>query len=279
MTTAYLDLANWIDLAEERQPRDRFEKAVEAGEIQPVLSSTHLLEIAAIEDQTSRRTISEYMKRVSRLGDVKWSRPFPQVHRQEAHACYLDWVGLAKSPVRALEPSFRHTLGPGGLIIDGTAPVTVPGFVEAVRRTDQVEHFRETREEYPVWRLLASNARSGRRFTDDQIRTFLAAELPDAIENALLFVPISTEDKRRFSEEADLGLCPSFRAFWAFHDGANLDPSQARPNDVADCFHLVGPAYCDVAFVDGATRACLERGQYDPLPRHNGEFPEWVENL
>ena len=46
--TAYLDTANWIDLANGGPIADRFERAVGGGRIVPVLSITHLIPDPAI---------------------------------------------------------------------------------------------------------------------------------------------------------------------------------------------------------------------------------------
>ena len=67
--TAYLDTANWIDLANGGSIADRFERAVGGGRIVPVLSITHLIELARIEDASRRTHISEYMTRIDKSED------------------------------------------------------------------------------------------------------------------------------------------------------------------------------------------------------------------
>ena len=96
---------------------------------------------------------------------------------------------------------------------------------------------------------------------------------------ALGLVPISDDLKRKFAESVDLTKCPAFHANWAFHEGANLDPTSARKSDIPDLWHRTGVAYCDVAFVDKRTVEVLRKGAYDKLPQRNSEFPGWVQSL
>ena len=92
-------------------------------------------------------------------------------------------------------------------------------------------------------------------------------------------VRIDESMRQKFIKKVCLTKCPAFRANWAFHEGANLDPKVACDTDIADLWHLTGIAYCDVAFADKKTVEALKKGKYDELPKRNSEFSEWIRSL
>ena len=111
------------------------------------------------------------------------------------------------------------------------------------------------------------------RSRSSEKRRWLAESLPEQVEMALGRVQIGDDLRREFAESVDLTKCPAFRANWAFHEGANLDPKGSRKSDIPDLWHLTGVAYCDVAFADKGTVEVLRKGAYDKLPQRNSEFP------
>ena len=88
MLTAYLDMANWIDLADRRVDPSPFERAIRRRRIVAVLSLPHLLELASIKSDAWRERLARYMNFIDSIGRIKWVRHPYEVMRMEAIACF-----------------------------------------------------------------------------------------------------------------------------------------------------------------------------------------------
>ncbi len=279
--TAYLDTANWIDLANGGPVADHFERAVGGGRIVLVLSITHLIELARIENASRRVHISEYMDRIDTIGSVIWIHYEPRL--LEVVACFRDIYGSdSELPTVLFDTFFETLLNPEiEKIVGNDIPRTISDFTEVMRSTNGfMDRFHNYRGIYPRDRQAVAKAQQTRgslRSTDRQLRLWIASWLPSVVElPSGTAIPIDSELRAEFASRLNPDRCPAFLVDWAFHEGATLDPSSAHANDIADNFHLGGVAYCDVAFVDRGTAEKLRKGRYSNLPRTNGDFPEWI---
>ena len=282
--TAYLDTANWIDLANGGPIADHFERAVGGGRIVPVLSITHLIELARIENASRRTHISEYMTRIDAIGRLMWIHYEPRL--LEVVACFRDIYDNASELPTVLFNTFFDTLFTPeiGMIVEDDIPRTISDFTEVMRGTNGfMGLFHNYRKTYPHDRQAVANVQQTRgslRSTNRELRLWIASWLPSVVElPSGAAIPIDSELRAEFANRLNPDRCPAFLVDWAFHKGATLDPSSAHANDIADNFHLGGVAYCDVAFVDRGTAEKLRKGRYSNLPRTNGDFPEWIRRV
>ncbi|MCY3545397.1 MAG: hypothetical protein OXH49_00815 [Gemmatimonadetes bacterium] len=284
--TFYGDMANWIDLAEGRVDSGPLEDAIADARIIPVLSLIHLLELAANANTAGRERVADYMDALQAAGPFKWIKHYHEVIRQEATACFKEMFGGRWEVPVAFFDSFHEALPDADpeiiMTVGEGMPRRISEMVDAMLQIEEFQKYLDDCRNYPDLRQRIARTRSTRgakkRFTDSEKRSWLAELLPDHVDMALL-VPIGDDLKRKFAESVDLTKCPAFRANWAFHEGANLDPKRARKGDIPDLWHLTGAAYCDVAFADKGTVEVLRKGAYDKLPRRNSAFPGWVRSL
>ncbi len=285
--TVYLDLANWIDIAEKNTDRGPFEESTAAGRIVAVLSLTHLLELAAITTDARRESVANYMDFIDSRHPIKWIQHPTYVMNHEALACFVEvHSGIWTAP-KVFFDSFLATLpksDPQTIMVVGQGmPRTIREMVSNLTGVEEYGEYLSDSQDYPDlrrWIVETRNARKEKkRFAESDLRRWLAELLPDQVPMSFGEVAITPELKEQFSMRADLRRCPAFRANWAFHEGANLAPEQAADTDVADLWHLVGAAYCDVAFADKRTVERLRQGRFDRLPRRNGKFRSWLRTL
>ena len=276
--TVYADTASWIDLAEGRVDSGPVETAIADARVVPVLSFHHLLELASIRKTGARLRVANYMDSIEGIGPVKWVPHYRDVIRREAMSCFKEiFQGTWESPVEFFD-TFHDTV-----------PITRPEIIKAIREMpplpisevvnvlagiEEFEKYRADCSGYPDLRkniVRIRRARSAKkRFTEVELRTWLAEMLPEHVDHS---------QRQQFAEAVDLTQCPAFRAHWAFHEGANLDPKGARASDIADLWHLAGVVYCDVGFADRGTVERLRKGNYDELPKRNSEFSGWTRSL
>ena len=285
--TFYADMANWIDLAEGGVDSIPLENAIADARVVPVLSLVHLLELAANANAAGRERVADYMDSLQAVGSFKWIQHYREVIRQEATACFKEtFGGRWESPV-AFFASFHETLPDADpeiiMTVGEGMPRTISEMVDVVPRIGEFQKYRDDCLDYPNSRKRIVRIRRARRakkrFTDAEKRSWLAESVPDHVDMTLGPVLVGDDLRKKFAESADLTKCPAFRADWAFHEGANLDPTGARTSDIPDLWHLTGVAYCDVAFADKATVEKLRKGAYDKPPQRNSEFLGWVRSL
>ncbi|WP_419942339.1 hypothetical protein [Candidatus Palauibacter sp.] len=286
MRTAYLDTANWIDLASNRVDQhtlDTFERAVASCRIAPVLSLAHLIEFAGTEDSGQRAELTEYLERFDSIGQVRWIKHLYDVIPLEAVASFGE-VFSRWTPPGVFTESFPATLRDyEHWKYDLDIRWRIHDLVEMVREDHSfVEGLAEDRRAYPGERLLVARTRRARnapRFSEAEFRRWIAEALPKQVDLTSGTYGIDDEMKVSFSERADLDRCPAFLVDQAWHEGWNLDPAGASGSDIADCLHVPGIAYCDVAFADKRTAEALRKGRSPKRPRKNSEFGEWVDTL
>ncbi len=285
--TLYADMANWIDLAEGGVDSGPIENAIAGERVVPVLSLVHLLELAANANTASRDRVADYMDSLQAVGPFKWIQHYREVIRREATACFkAAFGGRWESPVVFFD-SFHETLPDADpeiiMTVGEGMPRRISEMVDVLPMIGEFQKYRDDCLGYPDLRQRIVTTRRARgakkRFTDTEKRIWLAESVPDHVDMTLGPVPVGDDLRKGFAESVDLAKCPAFRANWAFHEGANLDPKGARTSDIPDLWHLTGVAYCDVAFADKGTVEVLRKGAYDKLPQRNSEFPGWVQSL
>lgn len=284
MTTVYLDFANWSQMG--RNPNSDITQAfldsVDKQLITVCFSSAHLYDAAVDDNDRRRRQVAGFMESASRRGDSLWVRPFNLVRDEELVAGYVQYrLGEWKSP--NVFASNRFDLFQNEYVPDPREAATIPEFIESLRDLDVFRKYSDWREDYPERRQFVSQVRDERGsipFSEREIRSWLKEDLPDVIESPEgIRFPLTERDKEAFANEVDWRSWPLTSTLYAFHEGWNQQPSGAQPSDVVDSFHLVGVAYCDVAFADNDTVDVLALGGLDHLPRRNGEFEGWVREL
>ena len=284
--TLYADMANWIDLAEERVDSGPLENAIAGGRVVPVLSLVHLLELAANANTAGRDRVADYMESLRAVGPFKWIQHYREVIRREATACFKAFGDRWESPVVFFD-SFHETLPDAGpqiiMTVGEGMPRRISEMVDVLPRSEAFRKYLDDCRDYPQFRRRIVSIRRARkaekRFTDTEKRSWLAELVPGHVNMTFGLVPVGDDLRKKFAESVDLSRCPAFRASWAFHEGANLDPKGARKGDIPDLWHLTGVAYSDVAFADKRTVEVLRKGAYDKLPQRNSEFSGWVRSL
>lgn len=285
--TLYADMANWIDLADGRVGSGPLETAIADGRVVPVLSLVHLLELAANANTAGRDRVADYMDSLQAVGPLKWIQHYREVIRREATASFKEAFGGTWESPAVFFDSFHETLPDADLetimTVGEGMPRRIAEMVDLLPGIGEFQKYLNDCRDYPdLTRRIVSIRRARRaekRFTDAEKRSWLAESVPHHVDMTLGPVPVGDDLRKKFAELVDLSKCPAFRASWAFHEGANLDPKGAAKGDIPDLWHLTGVAYCDVAFADKRTVEALRKGGYDKLPQRNSEFPGWVRSL
>lgn len=83
----------------------------------------------------------------------------------------------------------------------------------------------------------------------------------------------------QFREHVDVSHCPALSLKLAFHEGWNVNSGGEEPSDFENSYHLVGPAYCDIAFADKRTCEALRKARASKLPFQNSKFSCWLDSL
>ena len=96
VSTVYLDTANWIDLAEGNSNSAEFEAAVSAGNLEPVLSPIHILELANPE-QRNWRGVSNYIDRIRDKGTTHWVLLRGDIERVEVETAFAQFLRIEPS--------------------------------------------------------------------------------------------------------------------------------------------------------------------------------------
>lgn len=277
--TLYADMANWIDLAEGRVDSRPLATAIAGARVVPVLSLPHLLELASNPTKDGRVRVANCMDSIEEIGSVKWLPHYRDVIRNEAASCFNEILhGKWECPAVFFD-TFHDTVRnsdrePIMAVGERMPPLRISEIVDVLAGVEEFQEYRADCFGYPDLRQNIVRERHARRakkrFTEVELRTWLAKMLPEQVDVA---------QRQKFAEEVDLTKCPAFRAIWAFHEASNLDPKGARASDIADLWHLSGAVYCDVAFADRRTVEVLRQGNYEELPKRNSEFPGWIRSL
>lgn len=90
--TAYLDTANWADLADGKLDARPLEAAVEAGAVVPVLSTTHLQEFGQRQPD-SRGRLTRFIDAMRQRGKFLWISDLVTTERQELLVAYKRELG------------------------------------------------------------------------------------------------------------------------------------------------------------------------------------------
>ena len=124
--TVYLDTALWNDLAEGRVEGSRFEQAVNARKVVPVLSFIHLMEFAQA-NLKYRQAVTDYIDRVIAGAQPLWIKPLPPVAKSELTHAFLRFAGIDPGPVKVFEHALVDVL-----------TAHIPGLDKAEARTYKV---------------------------------------------------------------------------------------------------------------------------------------------
>ena len=271
MSTVYLDTANWIDLAEGNCSSVEFEAAVSTGDLEPVLSPIHLLELAN-PDHRNWRGVSSYIDRIKSMGTTHWALLRHNIEKIEVQAAFVRSRGIEPPKIRPFRDSLVETLpdNPQNPITDELRTESVKNQVESLR--DHLvygnEYLPERSHVFPE--LLRGMLRDPKKLILYYVPTTSPPAHPDII--------VDEPTRREFAETLDIMSLPAFSMAVAY----NRVRSQIegyRPSDYEDNLHLAGLAYCDVGFADRKTCAALEQGGARICPIRNGQFEQWLTTL
>ena len=267
MSTVYLDTANWIDLAEGNCRSVEFEAAVSAGNLEPVLSPIHLLELANPE-QRSWRGVSNYIDCIRSTGTIHWALLPSDMKRNEVEAAFARFLRIEPPKPQPFRASLIETLDPNTPITDELETESVKKEVERLR------NHRDYRDIYCPERnhVFPELRRNALRDPKELILYYVPKSLP----NSGLFVDEPT--RREFAETLDIMTLPAFSMTRAYDQGMSQMEGH-RLSDYEDNLHLAGLAYCDVGFADRKTCAALEQGGAKIAPKRNGQFSQWLTTL
>jgi hypothetical protein len=277
----YPDHANWIGLARGSEDQTAFEILIQAG-YKAVLSFPQVLELANTPEAAAAGT-AKYMDRIAQLGGTIWIRGLRQLRIAEALSEFERWLTGTHIVVEPFVPTFSDALA--GQVswpnIGETRAYSVERISKQLRQNKALPDHKKLRAAYPNAQAAVGALRRGRRqvrFSEVEKRRWIASEVPDRVTlRSGLEVNVGHELRTDFAAAVDMSTCPAFRATFAAYGGRNLAGAVGKPSDVEDLLHVVGPAYCDVAFVDKQSYHVLATGGFSPLPKRNGEFSAWLQ--
>lgn len=284
--TAYLDTANWYELAEGRVPTEKFELAVKNGSVIPVLSFIHLMEFAS-RGEKHRNKVTNYIDHVNALAPIKWIKVLPAIAQAELANAFLRYHGLIPQPIQVFASSLTDSL-----------PAEIPGLDKAEARTYSMTKVVEIlcgQERYKAHRSFRrtnavkhiAHLRRLRRESKvplspkgaDYVQN-LVSDMPSLVCTAAgLIVEVTPERRRRFVEQLQWEDCPVSALRVAAMVGWSMTSGGEAPSDFEDIFHLAALAYCDVAFADKRTCDALRKGKAFKIPLLNSKFQSWLNDL
>ena len=266
---AYLDTAHWIDLAQGNGPVVDFEEAVSDGKVVPVLSYTHLLELAQ-QQEDGWRTVSLYIDRVRGMGKTLWAHPRHILEQAEVVEAFSRFCGVKPPRIQPFGDSLVETLpdDPREPVTEELKSEPVESHVEKISRHPAFtrEYLSERAEVFPE--LRKGELRNPRQRILDHV--------PKLLPGSDLFVGEST--RREFAEKVDIMELPAFSMCAAYNQGMSQMKGY-QYSDYEDHLHLAAMAYCDVSFADGRTCEALKQGKSRILPTRNGQFRQWLATL
>lgn len=269
VSTVYLDTANWIDLAEGNCCSAGFEAAVSTGNLEPILSPIHILELANPE-QRNWKGVSSYIDRIRSMGVTHWAlRPDAMV-RDEVGAAFVRFLKIEPPKLQPFRASLIEILDPNTSITDKLETESVQKEVNRVRNhRDHHGIYRPARNH--VFPELRKNAL---RDPKELILYYLLTSSPPGHPDIVVDKPTC----RKFAETLDIMTLPAFSMTRAYDQGMS-QIERHQLSDYEDNLHLAGLAYCDVGFADRKTCAALERGGARIVPMRNGQFSKWLTTL
>lgn len=278
---AYLDTANWIDLAQGNVDDGPLRQAVDERRILPVLSHNHIIELAQQPNEKRSLEVAAYLDGFKR--SLIWIRNIDTtVTREVAAEAQRAITGKAQAVVPfVLRPSlaFGHQLSPNDEI-----------FIDKLRILDMVAHSRSVpmgtynseRNTQPTRRRVvrAQRRHAGRlRIGSDEHERWILGNLPDRIIGHNGVIVSATDHRDVILSNFDISRCPALLTDIAYQDGRNVATDTPRPSDMEDLAHLVGVAYCAFSFADRATVAALRQGKAPIIPMRNGQLSDWLMSL
>jgi hypothetical protein len=278
----YPDHANWIGLARGTEDQSAFEDLIRAG-YRAVLSFPQVLELANTPEAAAAGT-AKYMDHIADLGGIIWIRGLRQLRKAEALAGFEMWISGTKRDVEPFVSTFSDAL-PGRITwqnIGETRAYSVEKISKLLRQNEALPDHKKFREFYPRVQAAIGALRRGRRqvrFSDEEKRQWVASEVPNRVTlHSGIEIEVTPKQKSDFATAVDFTTYPAHRATFAIYEGRNLAGAVGKPSDVEDLLHVVGPVYCDVAFVDKQTHHVLSTGGFFPLPKRNGAFSTWLKD-
>jgi len=285
--TAYLDTANWFDLARGTIPGSTFQDAVQSGAIQPVLSLLHIIEFAQTPLE-ARAVVTAYVQSLINGGRAVWIKSLPHVAKAELRQALLKFLQVDPGAMSIYTSSFIDTLPPTvrGLDLEKARTYTIDQLVSAISRTWQFrrhELFRRTQALTDMVRLQLYKLRERplRTPRESEYVTAVLEDMPRAVvTQGGIQIDILPGIRQDFLSQLNWKDCPAIALRIALMRGWARSSDRPAPSDFGDLFHIAAPiAYCDVAFADKRIHAALQRGNAHLLPRKNAQFAEWCSGL
>jgi len=284
--TAYLDTANWYDLAEAKVPTRKFELAASNGSVTPVLSFIHLMEFAS-RDEPYRYTVTGYIDQIIGLGEVKWMKVHPAIAQAELRNAFLKYNGHTGEPVSVFAGSLVDVLTPRipGLDKAEARTYSVTTIVEELSKGEELRKYKSFRKANPVAAIARSRKIQAARQIDLMPREtdyvqIRVADMPRVIDTpASIRLEVTSAKRNELLNQLQWVDCPAMSLRVAAIDGWSLTTGRKAPSDFEDLFHLAALAYCDVAFADKRTCDVLRKGKALKIPLRNSQFSGWLNDL
>ena len=267
ISTVYLDTANWIDLAEGNCCSAEFEAAVSTGNLEPVLSPIHILELANPE-QRNWKGVSNYIDRIRSMGVTHWALRPDAMARDEVGAAFVRFLKIEPPKLQPFRASLIETL-------DSNTSITDKLETESVQK--EVNRVRNHRDHHGIYRSARNHVFPElRKNALRDPKKLILYYVPKSLPSSGLFVEEPT--RREFAETLDIMTLPAFSMTRAYDQGMS-QIERHQLSDYEDNLHLAGLAYCDVGFADRKTCAALKRGRARIVPMRNGLFSQWLTTL
>lgn len=274
MLTCHLDTYHWNRLAAGHLGADRFRDAVRHSRIAPVLSLIHMLEFASRVPDTTRAVVGGFIDEVMALGTVKWIHLRGSIEAAEYRNEFSRFMGWPAPSIQVFERTLTDTM-----------PLPVDGATEASWRREPITVQLESLH------TSADRLNGYLEFRRREHPSFVAKSVAEPWARALKpyewsafapdgrILPRTRQMELDFQKHFCLHRCPAVRLSYAYNTQWKKNPPALQDSDLEDLNHLAAVAYCDVSFVDGRTQNLLEQGRIYPLPKRNGEFEDWLQDL
>jgi len=277
--TAYLDSANIFDLAEGRASTAQFKKILVNRGLVVVLSFQHLLEMAQ-RSARSRDVVASYLDQIARDHKVRWIRGLTAVERAEVRVALLRYLGLSPEPV---DPFADNVVDVIESPLSASERQRVRTF--SIRRLArevsgnlQDGRYRSIKQGVPATRVDMRRRRGrSKRLNDSDIRRLIENRTPKKlITDSGIEYKVTPDDRTEFVRSLEISDCPAMAERLALLEGWLVSEGGEAPSDLEDRGHVVGAAYCTVAFADRRVVAALRTGRAPRLPQRNGNFLGWL---
>ena len=284
---AYLDTANWYDLADGRIHAPAFEEAVKSGRVIPVLSFIHPMEFAVSKEKTHQNVIN-YIECIRRTKNCCWIKTLPMVAALELRQQLLESHGITPQPLSVFTDTFVDTLNQTVRGLDRAAARTydLPTIVSMLINTSAFRRYRKLRSTDALSDLFDSQVRRAQSglsihpFSSEYLRTVLT-DMPSSVTtDAGLIIDVTPQCREELLHSLQWEKIPAISLRLAMTNGWSRAHVKREASDFGDLFHIAPPlAYCDVTFADKRTTDALKKGGAFKLPRRNAEFRTWCDSL